>query len=310
MSWIGRKIYEYLKECEEYKQTWSPKSDNLSEPPRSEEFNKDMNAGYQPKDKLDTSNPPIDENSLDEYGVLIRHHKIIKDLDKAQKERDKYKSELIKAEINLVEAIKRFDVMIRECNEQKKGCVPKTDNIPPAPEKVYIQKPVDLFNLQASIITPPAPERVPFENFKNNKKSMRKTIEHNERYTLTSIKEDGKVSITIEPKKGFAVCNVRLSVGSVETPKEPVLPKELLNPKPELQAQYDTLAKLITTRDYYNAGHVFNHRDTVYCICSGDVISVNRYECEITPLFFKDGETAQLFQKNFRNQIEQVKHLI
>lgn len=225
MSWIGRKIYEYLKECEEYKQTWSPKSDNLSEPPRSEEFNKDMNAGYQPKDKLDTSNPPNIELPF------FKH-------------------------------------------------------------------------------TPPPPERVPFENFKNNRKKMKKEVRHKERYTLTLIKEDGKVSITIEPKKGFDVCNVRLSVGSVKTPKEPVLPKELLNPKPELQAQYDTLAKLIATRDYYNAGHVFNHRDIVYCICSGDVISVNRYECEITPLFFKDGETAQLFQKNFRNQIEQVKHLI
>lgn len=154
------------------------------------------------------------------------------------------------------------------------------------------------------------PERVPFENFKNNRKKMKKEVRHCERFILTSLKEDGKVSFTIEPKKGFDVCNVSLNVVIGELPKEHVLPKELLNPRPELQDQYDTLAKLIATRDYYNGGHVFNHRDRVYCICSGDVISVNRYECEITPLFFKDGETAQLFQKNFRSQIESVKHLI
>ena len=283
MSWIGRKIYEYLKECEEYKQTWSPKSDNLGEPPRSDESKKRKTAEL-----------------LKEYFEKTPKEKVLEDWNACR-------SDIVYGAKSFAGLDKR---KVGEEMSKAKGCVPKPDNIPPAPEKVYIQKPVDLFNLQASIITPPAPERVPFENFKNNKKSMRKTIEHNERYTLTSIKEDGKVSITIEPKKGFDVCNLRLSVGSVETPKEPVLPKELLNPKPELQAQYDTLAKLIATRDYYNAGHVFNHRDRVYCICSGDVISVNRYECEITPLFFKDGETAQLFQKNFRNQIEQVKHLI
>lgn len=243
MSWIGRKIYEYLKECEEYKQTWSPKSDNLSEPPRSDESKKRKTAEL-----------------LKEYFEKTPKEKVLEDWNACR-------SDIV------------YGAKIGEF----------------IPNFKY---------------TPPAPERVPFENFKNNRKKMKKEVRHGERYTLTSIKEDGKVSITIEPKKGFDVCNLRLSVGSVETPKEPVLPKELLNPKPELQAQYDTLAKLIATRDYYNAGHVFNHRDIVYCICSGDVISVNRYECEITPLFFKDGETAQLFQKNFRNQIEQVKHLI
>lgn len=217
MSWIGKKIYEYLKECEEFK--------------------KEMNAGYQPKDKLDTCNPPVPN--------IINHQ-----------------------------------------------------------HGYYVQ------SLPNFKFTPPAPERVPFENFKNNRKKMKKEVRHCERYILTSVKEDGKVSITIEPKKGFDVCNVSLNAVIGELQKEPVLPKELLNPNPELQAQYNTLAKLIATRDYYNYGHVFNHRDRVYCICSGDVISVNRYECEITPLFFKDGETAQLFQKNFRNQIESVKHLI
>ena len=51
--------HEYLKECEEYKQTWSPKSDNLGEPPRSDESKKRKTAELlkeyfekTPKDKV------------------------------------------------------------------------------------------------------------------------------------------------------------------------------------------------------------------------------------------------------------------
>ena len=224
MSWIGKKIYEYLKECEEFK--------------------KEMNAGYQQKDKLDTCNPPVPN--------IINH-----------------------------------------------------------PHGYYVQ------SLPNFKFTPPAPERVPFENFKNNRKKMKKEVRHCERYILTSVKEDGKVSITIEPKKGYDVCNVSLNVGTGELPKEPVLPKELLNPRPELQDQYDTLAKLIATRDYYNAGSVFSNSDIVAVIIvdcvSQDIVGHGgdvRFGKTKSKLYFKNALTAEIVLNNFRTEIESVKHLI
>lgn len=297
MSWIGKKIYEYLKECEEFNKdllvSYVSKKDNLGEPPRSEEY---------------------------------ENQKILEYLEKTPKE--KVLEDWNACQLHILFSGKSFAGLdkrkVGEEMSKAKGCLPRTECLQPAPkqnggsgifvwfDEKGIKHSFD-FNkglVDLGIAPPPAPERVPFENFKNNRKKMKKEVRHRERYILPSVKEDGKVSITIEPKKGFDVCNVLLNVVTGELPKEHVLPKELLNPRPELQAQYNTLAKLIATRDYYNSGHVFNHRDRVYCICSGDVISVNRYECEITPLFFKDGETAQLFKKNFRNQIESVKHLI
>ena len=85
MSWIGRKIYKYLKECEEFKKV--------------------MNAGYHPKDKLNTGNPPV-------------------------------------------------------------------SNIINRPNGFYV------LSLPDFKFTPPAPERVPFENFKNNRKKMKKILNH------------------------------------------------------------------------------------------------------------------------------------
>ena len=218
MSWIGRKIYEYLRECEEFKKV--------------------MNAGYQPKDKFDTSKPPRQN--------IINH-----------------------------------------------------------PHGYYVES-LPNFNF-----TPPTPERVPFENFKNNKKKMKKEVRHEETCIITSVENNGVVSITIEPKKGFGVCDVLLNIGTAEISKEPVFPKDLLNPRPELQAQYDTLAKLIATRDYYNAGSVFFNSDMVAVIkLRKDVDGMERFDYAKSKLYFKDIKTAIKFLENFRNQIESVKHLI
>lgn len=219
MSWIGKKIYEYLKECEELKKV--------------------MNAGYQPKDKLDTSKPPRQN--------IINH-----------------------------------------------------------PHGYYVES-LPNFNFTPP---PPAPKRVPFENFKNNRKKMKKEVRHCERYILTSVKEDGKVSITIEPKKGFDVCNVSLNVVIGELSKEPVLPKELLNPKPELQAQYDTLAKLIATRDYYNGQKTFMGFNLVTTINEYGKLKTERYESTNSKLYFRNSIIAGKFLENFRTEIESVKHLI
>lgn len=210
MSWIGRKIYEYLKECEDYK--------------------KDIYGGYQPKDKLDTSNPPI--NELPNF----KH-------------------------------------------------------------------------------TPPEPERKPFENFKNNRKKMKKEVRHEETCIITSVENEGIVTITIEPKKGFDVCDVSLSVGTGETPKKPVLPKELLNPKPELQAQFDTLAKLIATRDYYNGGVKLDQENCLFAIAiqwptDNKIRKVTGSAINYYVLKFKSEEIALMFLDNFRLEIESVKHLI
>ena len=228
MSCIGKKIYEYLKECEGFKaHVYTPKTDSLGEPPRSNSF-----------------------------------------------------------------STRKSTAICREMES-----LPNFNFTPP----------------------PPAPERVPFENFKNNRKKMKKTIEHNERYTITSIKEDGKVSLTIETKKGFDVRNVQLEIATVELPKEPVLPKELLSPKPELQAQCDIYAKLLATREYYNGSVKFTDGDLVYVFDPKEIhserimikpILCHRLSCFTRKLFFKDEETAKKFLENFTKEIESVKHLI
>ena len=304
MSWIGRKIYEYLKECEEFNKdllvSYVSKKDNLGEPPRSE--------GYANK-------------KIIEYFEKTPKEKVIEDWNACQ--------------LHILFSGKSFAGLdkrkVGEEMSNAKGCVPKTDNIPPAPKKEMIG-----FDEQGRIVysdgecigfgkmpnfkftpPPPAPERVPFENFKNNRKKMKKEVRHCERYILTSVKEDGKVSITIEPKKGFDVCNVSLNVVTGELPKEHVLPKELLNPRPELQDQYDTLAKLIATRDYYNAGSVFSNSDIVAVIIvdcvSQDIVGHGgdvRFGKTKSKLYFKNALTADIFLKNFRLEIESVKHLI
>ena len=290
MSWIGRKIYEYLKECEEFNKdllvSYVSKKDNLGEPPRSE--------GYANKKIIEYFEKTPKEKVLEDWNACQLHilfsGKSFAGLDKRK---------------------------VGEEMSNAKGCVPKTDNITPAPKKVYVQKPIELFTLPINTINQPAPERVPFENFKNNRKKMKKEVRHCERYILTSVKEDGKVSITIEPKKGYDVCNVSLNVVTGELPKEPVLPKELLNPRPELQDQYDTLAKLIATRDYYNAGSVFSNSDIVAVIIvdcvSQDIVGLGgdvRFGKTKSKLYFKNALTADIFLKNFRTEIESVKHLI
>lgn len=310
MSWIGKKIYQYLKECEEFK--------------------KDMSVGYQPNDRLDTSNPPISDafvkrksstDIVEEYLTGSSREKVLEDWNACQ--------------LHILFSGKSFAGLdkrkVGEEMSNAKGCVPKTDNIPPAPkqnggsgifvwfDEKGIKRSFD-FNkglVDLGIAPPPAPERVPFENFKNNRKKMKKEVRHCERFILTSVKEDGKVSITIEPKKGYDVCNVSLNFVTGELPKEHVLPKELLNPRTELQDQYDTLAKLIATRDYYNAGSVFSNSDIVAVIIvdcvSQDIVGHGgdvRFGKTKSKLYFKNALTADIFLKNFRTEIESVKHLI
>ncbi len=300
MSWIGRKIYEYLKECEEFKQMVSPKT-IIGKPQISEESKSST---------LDL---------LKEYFEKTPKEKVLEDWNACQ--------------LHILFSGKSFAGLdkrkVGEEMSNAKGGVPKPDNIPPAPKRNAVEfsndpakfvwfdekgikHNVDLNKqlVDFGITHQLEPERVPFENFKNNRKKMKKTIEQNERYTITSIKENGKVSIAIEPKKGFDVCNVSLSVGTAELPKEPVLPKELLNPKPELQAQYDTLAKLITTRDYYNGG--------TECLKSIHAVVITRslslldvVKCaDHYILRFEQAEIAVKFLENFRSEIESVKHLI
>ena len=139
---------------------------------------------------------------------------------------------------------------------------------------------------------------------------MKKEVRHCERYILTSVKEDGKVSITIEPKKGYDVCNVSLNVVTGELPKEPVFPKELLNPNTELQAQYDTLAKLTTTMDYYNGKKTFMGCDIVTTINENGKLETERYGVTSRKLYFRNHITAVKFLENFLSEIESVKHLI
>ena len=309
MSWIGRKIYEYLKECEEFNKdllgSYVSKKDNLGEPPRSE--------GYANKKIIEYFEKTPKEKVLEDWNACQLHilfsGKSFAGLDKRK---------------------------VGEEMSNAKGCVPKTDNIPPAPKRNAVEFSNDPakfvwfdekgikhnFDLNKELVDlgiapPPAPERVPFENFKNNRKKMKKEVRHCERFILTSVKEDGKVSITIEPKKGFDVCNVSLNVVTGELPKEHVLPKELLNPRTELQDQYDTLAKLIATRDYYNAGSVFSNSDIVAVIIvdcvSQDIVGHGgdvRFGKTKSKLYFKNALTADIFLKNFRTEIESVKHLI
>lgn len=249
MSWIGRKIYQYLKECEDFK--------------------KDIYGGYQPKDKLDTSNQP-------------------------------------------------------------KKDVPKTDNVPQPPERKI--KPYGictescrlLFCNDANIYlkySEKLPERKPFENFKNNRKKMKKEVIHKETHVVTSVENEGTVTLTIEPKKGHIVESVGLEVIISEIPKERVFPKDLLNPTGRIKKECDTLAKLIFTRDYYNAGHVLHGSDMVAVIINRvdvdgitpDTIAIGgmtRFDFTKSKLYFIDIKTAMKFLENFREQIESVKHLI
>ena len=294
MSWIGRKIYEYLKECEEFKaHVYTPKTDNLGEPPRSEEYaNKKILEYFEktPKEKV------LEDWNACQLHILFSG-KSFAGLDKRK---------------------------VGEEMSNAKGCVPKTECLQPAPkqnggsgifvwfDEKGIKRSFDLNKelVDLGIAPPPAPERVPFEHFKNNRKKMKKEVRHCERFILTSVKEDGKVSITIEPKKGYDVCNVSLNVVTGELPKEPVFPKELLNPRPELQDQYDTLAKLIATRDYYNGG--------TECLKSVHAVVITRslslldvVKCaDHYILRFEQAEIAVKFLENFRSQIESVKHLI
>ena len=299
MSWIGKKIYQYLKECEEFNKdllvSYVSKKDNLGEPPRSE--------GYANKKIIEYFEKTPKEKVLEDWNAC-QLHILFSGKSFARLDKRKVGKEMSNA----------------------KGCVPKTDNIPPAPEQKL--KPFGICTETGMLMfcndakdhltyKEKQPERVPFENFKNNRKKMKKEVRHCERFILTSVKEDGKVSITIEPKKGFDVCNVSLNVVTGELPKEHVLPKYLLSPKPDIQAQYDTLAKLIATRDYYNAGSVFSNSDIVAVIIvdcvSQDIVGHGgdvRFGKTKSKLYFKNALTADVFLKNFRTEIESVKHLI
>lgn len=325
MSWIGKmfgiitpknEIEKYLDECAEY-------ANSLEGRNKSNEFWKliKQTHEYIENNKFDSNKkdnlgePPISE----EYA----NQKILEYFEKTPKE--KVLEDWNACQLHILFSGKSFAGLdkrkVGEEINNAKVRIPRTECLQPTQkqnggsgifvwfDEKGIKHSFDVNKELVDLGIAHKPERVPFEHFKDKKK-MKKEVRHCERYILTSLKEDGKVSITIEPKKGFGLCKVGLDITTGEIQKERVLPKYLMNPKPELQAQCDTLAKLIATRDYYNAGHVFNHRDRVYCICSGDVISVDRYECELSKLFFKDVETAQLFQKNFRTEIKSVKHLI
>ena len=311
MSWIGRKIYEYLKECEEFK--------------------KDMCEGYQPNDRLDTSNPPISDafvkrksstDIVEEYLTGSSRDKVLEDWD-ANRLHNFFSGK------SFAGLDKR---KVGEEMSNAKGCVPKTDNIPPAPKRnavefsndpakfVWLDEKgikhnVDLNKqlVDFGITHQLEPERVPFENFKNNRKKMNKEVKNvkdDERCIISSVNKEGIVTITIEPKKGIAISGFNLDVKTGDLQKEPVLSKELLSPKPELQAQYDTLAKLITTMDYYNGQKTFMGCDIVTTINENGKLETERYGVTSRKLYFRNNLIAGKFLENFRTEIEQVNHLI
>jgi hypothetical protein len=274
MSWIGRKIYQYLKECEEFK--------------------KDMCAGYQPNGRLDTSNPPTNE---------LPNFKFTPPSPEPIFPSDEYIDERKTAP----------KTNITEFNSGSGKYVWFDEN--------GIKYDVDLNKELVDLGMPhqPAPERVPFEHFKNNRKKMKKEIRHEETCIITSVENNGVVTITIEPKKGNKVYGVGLDVKTGEITKEPVLPKELLSPKPELQKQCDTYAKLLTTMDYYNRSASFSNGDIIYVFNPLEIhsdrimikpIVCHRLNYDTKKLFFKDEETAKKFLENFLHEIESVKHLI
>lgn len=307
MSWIGRKIYKYLKECEEFK--------------------KETNGCYQPKNKLDTGNPPrSDEYKKRKTAELLKEY-----FEKTPKE--KVLEDWNACQLHILFSGKSFAGLdkrkVGEEINNAKVRIPRTECLQPTQkqnggsgifvwfDEKGIKHSFDLNKELVDLGIAHKPERVPFENFKNNRKSMKKEVRHEETHVVTSVENEGVVTITIEPKKGFDVCNVSLNVVTGELPKEHVLPKELLNPRPELQDQYDTLAKLIATRDYYNAGSVFSNSDIVAVIIvdcvSQDIVGHGgdvRFGKTKSKLYFKNALTADIFLKNFRSEIESVKHLI
>lgn len=290
MSWIGRKIYKYLKECEEFK--------------------KETNGCYQPKNKLDTGNQPrSDEYKKRKAAELLKEYVEKTPKDKVLEDWNACRSDIIFGGKTYAGMDKRK--VCEQMREMGILGVQKTDNIPPSPEK------------HKNLVTPNyeemkyleyiyggIKERVPFENFKNNRKSMKKEVRHEETHVVTSVENEGVVTITIEPKKGFGLCKVGLDITTGEIQKERVLPKYLMNPKPELQDQYDTLAKLITTRDYYNGGTECL-KSVHAVVITGSVSLLDVVRCANNYILrFEKAETAVKFLENFRIEIEKVKHLI